>query len=214
MPCFARMLCICRATSASMPGRMRSRNSTTVTSAPSRRHTEPSSSPMTPAPTTSRRFGHLRQRQRAGRGDDRLLVDVDAGQLRHARAGGDDDRLGLELLLLAVDERDLDLARRRRCAAVPWKCSILFFFNRNATPSTLPFTPSSLKASISCKIELRLDLDAHAGEAVARLLEALGRVQQRLRRDAADVEAGAAVRRPLLDDGDLHAELAARMAHT
>ena len=36
-----------------MPGRMRSRNSTTVTSAPSRRHTEPSSSPITPAPITS-----------------------------------------------------------------------------------------------------------------------------------------------------------------
>ena len=45
------------ATSASMPGRMRSRNSTTPTSEPSRRHTEPSSSPITPAPTTSRRLG-------------------------------------------------------------------------------------------------------------------------------------------------------------
>ena len=40
------------------PGVMRSRNSTTVTSLPSRRHTEPSSSPITPAPTTSRRLGH------------------------------------------------------------------------------------------------------------------------------------------------------------
>ena len=36
---------------------MRSRNSTTSTSEPSRRHTEPSSSPMTPAPTTSMRLG-------------------------------------------------------------------------------------------------------------------------------------------------------------
>src|SRR3546814_5304781 len=37
-----------------LPIWMRSRNSTTVTLAPSRRHTEPSSSPITPAPTTSR----------------------------------------------------------------------------------------------------------------------------------------------------------------
>ena len=36
---------------------MRSRNSTTVTSLPSRLHTEPSSSPITPAPTTSNRLG-------------------------------------------------------------------------------------------------------------------------------------------------------------
>ena len=31
---------------------------------------------------------------------------------------------------------------------VPWKESILFFLSRKATPSTLPFTPWSLKASI------------------------------------------------------------------
>ena len=42
-----------------MPGTMRSRNSTTVTSEPSRRHTEPSSSPITPAPTTRSFSGTL-----------------------------------------------------------------------------------------------------------------------------------------------------------
>ena len=35
----------------------------------------------------------------------------------------------------------------------------------------------------------------------------LARIEQRLARDAADVEAGAAERRPLLDAGHLHAEL-------
>ena len=40
-----------------MPGRMRSRNSTTVTRAPRRRHTDPSSSPMMPAPTTTMVLG-------------------------------------------------------------------------------------------------------------------------------------------------------------
>ncbi len=40
-----------------MPGRMPSRNSTTVTSAPRRRQTEPSSSPITPPPITTIDFG-------------------------------------------------------------------------------------------------------------------------------------------------------------
>ena len=85
--------------------------------------------------------------------------------------------------------------------------SILFFLNRKATPSTLPPTASSLKVSILRKIEGRLDLDAHRGEAVTGLGEQLGRVEQRLRGDAADVGAGAAVGGALLDDGDLEAEL-------
>jgi hypothetical protein len=43
--------------SSSMPGRIWSRYSTTVTLAPSRRHTEPSSSPITPPPITTRWLG-------------------------------------------------------------------------------------------------------------------------------------------------------------
>jgi hypothetical protein len=45
------------AVSSSTPGVMRSRNSTTVTFEPSRRQTEPSSSPITPAPITIRLLG-------------------------------------------------------------------------------------------------------------------------------------------------------------
>mmetsp|Transcript_44027 Transcript_44027/g.125588 ORF Transcript_44027/g.125588 Transcript_44027/m.125588 type:complete len:200 (-) Transcript_44027:282-881(-) len=53
MPCFLRMAWNCFATSASMPRPpMEPRNSTTVTSLPSRDQTEPSSSPMTPPPIT------------------------------------------------------------------------------------------------------------------------------------------------------------------
>ena len=46
--------CASRAISASMPGRMRSRYSSTVTLLPSRAQTEPSSRPMAPAPITTR----------------------------------------------------------------------------------------------------------------------------------------------------------------
>ena len=89
--------------------------------------------------------------------------------------------------------------RRRSCSSC----------NRNATPSVLPLTPSSLKASIFGEIELRLPtVDADGGEAVARLVVELGGVQQRLGGDAADVEAGAAEASARFSThGDLHAEL-------
>src|SRR5205085_10524318 len=58
------------------------------------------------------------------------------------------------------------------------------------------------------EVELRRrDADAHVAEALPRLLEKLGGMQQRLRGDAADVEAGAAVRLALLDDRGVQAEL-------
>ncbi|MCY1283855.1 hypothetical protein D9M69_291110 [compost metagenome] len=57
MPCLASERCRVLAVSPSRPGQMRSRNSTTVTCAPSRRHTEPSSRPITPAPITTRCLG-------------------------------------------------------------------------------------------------------------------------------------------------------------
>ena len=57
MPCLVMERWKAWASSASAPGRVRSRYSTTVTSAPRRRQTEPSSSPMTPAPMTIIDFG-------------------------------------------------------------------------------------------------------------------------------------------------------------
>src|SRR5262249_29379602 len=57
------------------------------------------------------------------------------------------------------------------------------------------------------EVELGPYLDAHAGEAVSGFRIAFARVQQRLRRDAADIETGAAMSSALLHHGDLHAEL-------
>src|SRR5262249_50285861 len=51
------------------------------------------------------------------------------------------------------------------------------------------------------------DLDAVGAEVRLRFGEALAGVEQRLGRDAADVEAGAAGSPALVDAGDLHAEL-------
>ncbi len=57
----------------------------------------------------------------------------------------------------------------------------------------------------------RGNADAHLGERMRGLLEHFGGMQQRLRRHAADIEAGAAECWVLLDHGNLHAEL--RRAH-
>ena len=58
------------------------------------------------------------------------------------------------------------------------------------------------------KIERHLRLDAELGEFLARLLEALAGVQQRLGRDAADIEAGAAEASALVDASRFEAKLA------
>ena len=54
---------------------------------------------------------HFGERQRAGGGDDPLLVDGDAGDCRDVGARSDDDALGYKRLLAAVWARHLDLAR-------------------------------------------------------------------------------------------------------
>ncbi len=146
MPCLPRMRWNCLATSPSMPGRMRSRNSTTVTSAPRRRQTEPSSSPMTPAPMTTQIAGHLVQFDSAPV-DDTICFSsiVDAWQPRDVGAGGDDDVPGLDrrcALPSAPVTSTLPAPRTLRLAGE--SRSILFFFIRNATPLTLPSMPCCL----------------------------------------------------------------------
>ena len=91
---------------------------------------------------------------------------------------------------------------------VPRKEVILFFLNRKSTPLTLAVDRVVLVLQHARQVELRRrDVDAEIGEMGAGLLEQLRGVQQGLRRDAADVEAGAAEGRPFLDHGDLHPEL-------
>ena len=92
--------------------------------------------------------------------------------------------------------------------AVPWNVSILFFFSRKSTPLTLPSTPSSLNFIIAARSSFGLPTAMPIfAETVARLFEQLGGMQQRLRRDASDIEAGAAVGRALFHHRGLEPEL-------
>ena len=207
MPCFSRMRCSCRATSPSVPGRMRSRYSTTVTCAPSRRHTEPSSSPMTPAPMTRSRFGTC--------GSDSAPVDDTTAfssiSMPGSLATSEPVAMTIALPSMTCFSPLMNVTSTTPGALMrpaPWKWSTLFLRIRKATPSVLPLTPSSLKASILRKVELRLHVDAHGAEVRAGVLVELGGMQQRLRGNAADVEAGAAERRALLDHRHLQPELA------
>ncbi len=90
----------------------------------------------------------------------------------------------------------------------PRTASTLFFLSRKSTPLTLPSTPSSLNFIIAPRSSDGLPtLMPIFGERVPGLLEQLGRMQQRLRRDAADIQAGAAEGLVLLHHRGLQAEL-------
>ena len=190
-----------------MPGRMRSRNSTTVTSAPSRRQTEPSSSPITPAPTTISVFGGLAS---ASAPVEETIV-FSSISTPGSRATSEPVAMTIALASSVVSSPSSAFDDTLPGAAIrprPRSQSILFFLNRNATPLTLAATVSSLCFIIAARSSLGGATTTPSGaKPVRRLLEHFGGVEQRLGGNAADVEAGSAERLPLLDHGDLHAEL-------
>ena len=151
MPCFSRMRWNCLATSPSRPGSDAVEH---LDHGDLRAEPPPHRAELKPdiaAADHDHALRHLVQRERAGRGNDRLLVDGDAGDGRDLRAGGDHDGLGLDRLLLAVDEGDLDLPGAERCGLCRGNGRSCSSCSRNATPSTLPFTPSSLNASMAAR---------------------------------------------------------------
>ena len=175
---------------------MRSRNSTTVTSAPSRRQTEPSSRPMMPAPITTRRLGDLRQRQRAGGIDDPLLVDA-----RRPAGGAGSEPVAMTMFLAsrvvsdAVRGRDLDLAGAGDAARALDPVDLVLLEQELDALGQGGRPLSSFCFIICGRLSLGVDVDAEAGEVLGRHLVQLRGVQQRLGRHAADVQAGAAQRR-------------------
>src|SRR5262249_45960095 len=150
---------------------------------------------------------HLLENQSAGRGHDAPLVDIDAGQACHVRAGGDDDRLAFDGLAPAVSGLHLDLAGCNDAAGAV-KGVDLVLLEQEGDALDIAVNALVLEFHHGGKIELRLaDLDAHLVEQMAGLFVELGGVQQRLGGNATDVEAGAAEGLVLFDYGNLHAEL-------
>jgi hypothetical protein len=150
--------------------------------------------------------------QQRARGVDDALVLRHEGQLHRLAAGGD-DRLG-----------ELDHLLRRSCRPCPRPLRggaveeaadarehfvTLRALAMPARPPVSFLTTPSLNARSFVEVDLgRAVLDAVAAGALD-LVHHAGRVQQRLARDAADVQAHAAERVVALDQHRLHAEVGA-----
>ena len=142
----------------------------------------------------------LVQLQRAGRGDDDLLVDLDAGKRGDRRPGGDDDVLGADG---AVANFDRVGALKAGAALQPFDL-VLLKQELDAAGEALHGVDAL--GVHGREIEFRRNLDAHLGHRSAgRRFEIFGCVEEGLRGDAADVETGAAERLAAFRAGGLQA---------
>jgi hypothetical protein len=180
-------------------------------------------------------LGDLLQVERAGRRDDDLLVNLHAGEGRHLGAGGNDDVLGLDRLLTAVVELNGDLRGRvERGKALlvgdgVLREEVLLDTAGQAVDGRVLVGEHLLEVDLEA-----VKLDALLGKGGLGLVVLVRRVEavpqarreavslsgglllstgargsdvQGLRRDAADVEAGAAGRTTGVDAHRLEAEL-------
>ncbi len=139
-----------------MPGRMRSKNSTTVTWAPRRRHTEPSSSPITPAPTTSSFSGTLSSASAPV--DETMRFSSISMPFRRATS----EPVAITMFFVSTvwvlpSAPFTSILPGAVMRPWPMKASTLCFLSRNATPLTLPSTPSSLNFIIAGRSSFGLD---------------------------------------------------------
>ena len=165
-----------------------------------RRHLQPDDAAAEDQQPLGREF----QLERAGRIPDARIARDEAGR-RRLRTGGDDrgvkrivrwpsavadgERMGRGERALAGDDRHLALARQ---AGQP---------RRQALDDAL------LPAAQSVEIDARRRKDDAVRGHLRRLVDDFSRMQQRLGRYAADVEANAAERRPPVDQDDALAEI-------
>ena len=147
MPCLVRPRWKAVATSASMPAPTASRYSITVTSAPRRRQTEPSSSPITPAPMTISRFGTD--------GSDRAPVESTIRPATKSTPGRGvgSEPVAMMMFLAATTVLDPSAAVTSTWPGAtmrprPFSQSTLFFLNRNSMPLVRAVTLSAFWAII------------------------------------------------------------------
>jgi hypothetical protein len=150
---------------------------------------------------------HLVERQRASRRDDPLLVDFDARQRSAFRAGRDDDRGGLDILrgTVRAGEHDPSRGRNPPLALEPID---LVLAEQKLDPSCQGRHDLVFATHHRREVERGLtDLDPVLGELTSGLGEFMRGLQQRLRRDAADVETGPTEDAAALDASRFEPEL-------
>ena len=159
--------------------------------------------PDDPGPDHRQSFRHGLEFKCAGRRDDLLLVDVDALELRHVGAGGDDDMSRLDCLGANTHlARCNDLSRAAEHRH-------LVLLEQEVDALGIAVDGLLLEAHHFAEVDGGRRNDPHLGKAVPRLVIKLRGMQQCLRWNAADIQAGAAMRRPLFDNRDLEAKLGA-----
>ncbi|EGE56106.1 hypothetical protein RHECNPAF_750070 [Rhizobium etli CNPAF512] len=155
------------------------------------------------------RFRHLVERDAAGGRDDGLFIDLDlhAGNAGDIRTGGDDDVLAFDLLHLAVRGGNGNLAGRDDLAGALEGIDLVLLEQEGDAIDIRLHRRILVRHHIAKVERRRRNVDAERAHAVTGLMEHFGGMQQRLRRNAADVQAGAAIGGALFDNGDLEAEL-------
>ena len=154
---------------------------------------------------------HALEHERARRVDDAAAVVVDGRrrQRRDLGARGDEHVSRLERAHAALVERGLDLARARDLAlALDVLDAVLLEEVLDAARQALDALGLGRHHEVEVRRHVLAAEDAVVLEVLARVLEEVRAVQQRLGRDAAHVQARAAQRAAELDARHLHAELA------
>ena len=152
-------------------------------------------------------LGHLFQRDGTGGGNDLLFVDGHTRQRRDVGAGGDDDVLGGEAAQRAVLALYFHLTRSGDAGFADNRFGFVLAKKKLDALGELAHHLVLLRHHRR-QIEFDLRLDADTGEIAMRFMEAFAGMQQRLGRDAADIEAGAAECAALVDARRREAKLA------
>ena len=163
-----------------------------------------------PAADDDEARGQGRRGQDVVAGDDDLPVRLEARQRLDAAAGGEDDVVGVERPVagrraVLADEVDLDLLAAVEPAAALDELDLVLL---DQAHEALGQAVDDLAAALGDDREVDRGLAGRDAE-VVRLLDLgveVGRLEHRLGRDAADVEAGAADL-VLVDEGDLESQL-------
>ena len=147
--------------------------------------------------------------QRAGGRNNRLLVDIDF-DARHAGnigAGGDNDVFSLDRPGFSVFAGDRNLAGLDDPAGTV-ECGDLVLFHQEGDAIDIGFHHRILVRHHRLEIEFRFQaVDAERRKSVAGFVIHFRGVQQRLGRDAADIEAGAAKGGAFFDNRHLQPKL-------
>ena len=186
---------------------IRSRNSITVTLAPSLRPDRAELKADDAGADHQQLARDLVEGEGAGRGNDALLVDLDALEAGAVGTGGDDDAAGGNAARFAIVAPNFDLARPNDAGGAV-KGGDLVLAEQEIDALGVAVDGFLLERHQARQIERRrAGVDSHLGEAVPSLGKQLGGVEQGLGGNAADIEAGAAMGGALLDHCHLHAEL-------